>query len=174
MISEKVTVLVIQSCHALCNSMDCSPPGSSVQEISQARLLEWAAVSSSRGSSRLRGRALVSCITGRFFCYLSHQGSWSLSQTGWSWWGCYRQRQPSRASVLVCLGYRKETSQAAWLKQQKFISHSYGSQEVQGQGASRFGFWWGLVDDYLLAGFSDGLSPELVEREQTSSSVSSY
>ena len=34
-----------------CNSMDCSPPGSSVHEVSQARILEWVAVSISRGSS---------------------------------------------------------------------------------------------------------------------------
>ena len=36
---------------ALCDLMDCSPPGSSVHVISQARILEWVAVSSSRGSS---------------------------------------------------------------------------------------------------------------------------
>ena len=35
----------------LCNLMDCSPPGSSVHGISQARILEWVAFSSSRGSS---------------------------------------------------------------------------------------------------------------------------
>ena len=40
-----------QSCPILCDLMDCSPPGSSVHEISQARLLEWVAISSSRGSS---------------------------------------------------------------------------------------------------------------------------
>ena len=35
----------------LCNPMDCSPPGSSVHGIPQARILEWAAMPSSRGSS---------------------------------------------------------------------------------------------------------------------------
>ena len=35
----------------LCNPMDCSPPGSSVHGILQARILEWVAISSSRGSS---------------------------------------------------------------------------------------------------------------------------
>ena len=43
--------LVAQSCPILCNLMDCSPPGSSVHWISQARILEWVAISSSRGSS---------------------------------------------------------------------------------------------------------------------------
>ena len=40
----------LQSCLTLCNPMDCSPPASSVHGIFQARILEWAAISSSRGS----------------------------------------------------------------------------------------------------------------------------
>ena len=47
----------------LCNPMDCSPPGSSVHGISQARTLEWAAISSSRGSSPSRDRTCVSCVS---------------------------------------------------------------------------------------------------------------
>ena len=43
-----------QSYPALCDSMDCSPPGSSVHGIFQARILEWVAISSSMGSSRPR------------------------------------------------------------------------------------------------------------------------
>ena len=43
-----------QSCLTLCNPMDCSPPGSSVHGIAQARILEWIAISSSRGSSQPR------------------------------------------------------------------------------------------------------------------------
>ena len=41
----------LQSCLTLCDPMDCSPPGSSVRGILQARTLEWVAMSSSRGSS---------------------------------------------------------------------------------------------------------------------------
>ena len=40
---NRVSVLVAQSCPTLCNPMDCSPPGSSVPGISQARILEWVA-----------------------------------------------------------------------------------------------------------------------------------
>ena len=47
--------------------MDCSPPGSSVYGISQARLLEWVAISSSRGSFPPREWSSVSCLAGRFF-----------------------------------------------------------------------------------------------------------
>ena len=42
-------MLVDQSCPTLCDPMDCSPPGSSVLGISQARILEWEAISFSRG-----------------------------------------------------------------------------------------------------------------------------
>ena len=40
----KVKVLVAQSCLILCHHMDCSPPGSSVHGILQARILEWVAI----------------------------------------------------------------------------------------------------------------------------------
>ena len=40
---------VSQSCPTLCNPMDCDPPGFSVYGISQARILEWVAISFSRG-----------------------------------------------------------------------------------------------------------------------------
>ena len=48
---EKVKVLVTQSCLTLCDPMDCSPPGSSVPGILQARILDWVAMRSTRGSS---------------------------------------------------------------------------------------------------------------------------
>ena len=50
-------------------TMDCSPPGSSVHGILQARILEWVAISSSRGSSQLRDGTQVSHTAGRFFVF---------------------------------------------------------------------------------------------------------
>ena len=47
--------------------MDCSPPGFSVHGISQARILEWVAISFSRESSWPRDRTHISCLAGRFF-----------------------------------------------------------------------------------------------------------
>ena len=58
---------VAQSCLTLCDPLDCSPPGSSVHGILQARILEWAAISFSRGSSQPRDWTQVSCIAGRCF-----------------------------------------------------------------------------------------------------------
>ena len=48
--------------------MDCSPPGSSVRGIAQATILEWVAISSSKGSSWPRGQTHVSCF-GRQILY---------------------------------------------------------------------------------------------------------
>ena len=58
---------VAQSCPTLCDPMDCSPPGSSVHGILQARILEWVAISFSRRSSQPRDRTRISRIVGRRF-----------------------------------------------------------------------------------------------------------
>ena len=58
----KVKVLVTQSCPILCYPMDCSPAGSSVHGIIQAKILEWVAIPFSRGSFQHRDRTWVSCI----------------------------------------------------------------------------------------------------------------
>ena len=58
---------VAQSCLTLCDPVDCSPPGSSIHEILQARILEWVAISFSRGSSQPRDRTQVFRIAGRRF-----------------------------------------------------------------------------------------------------------
>ena len=61
-----------ESCSTLCDPMDCRPPGSSVHGISQARILEWVAISVSRASSWSRDQTHVSCVSctsfvGRWF-----------------------------------------------------------------------------------------------------------
>ena len=65
--SSTIVSEVSQSCQTLCDPVDCSPPGSSIHGILQARILEWVAISSSRGSSRPRDWTWVSFIAGRFF-----------------------------------------------------------------------------------------------------------
>ena len=60
--------LYAQSCLTLCDPMDYNPPGSSVHGISQARILEWVGISSSRGFPWPRDQTLVSpAWAGRFF-----------------------------------------------------------------------------------------------------------
>ena len=49
-----------------CDPVDCSPPGSSVHGISQARILEWIAIFSPRASSPPRDQTCLSCLAGGF------------------------------------------------------------------------------------------------------------
>ena len=63
----KVKVSATQLCLTLCHRVDYSPPGSSVHGILQARILEWVAISSSRGSSQPEDQTQVSCIAGKLF-----------------------------------------------------------------------------------------------------------
>ena len=58
---------VAQSCLTLCDPVDWSPPGSSVHGVLQARILEWVAISFSKGSSQPRNRSHVSHGAGRRF-----------------------------------------------------------------------------------------------------------
>jgi len=72
----KALVLLAQSWLALCDPMDCSPPGSCLHGILQARILEWVAIPFSRGSSWPRDRTQVSCIAGGFFTVWATGESW--------------------------------------------------------------------------------------------------
>ena len=66
--------LVTKLCLTLCDSMDCSPPGSSVHGILQGRILEWVAISFSRGSSHMKTES-TSPAWQVDSLPLSHQGS---------------------------------------------------------------------------------------------------
>ena len=63
-----------QLCLTFCNHMDCSPPGSSIHGIHQARIREWVAIPFSRRSSQLRDRTFISYILciGRQVLYHQH------------------------------------------------------------------------------------------------------
>ena len=73
---RKVKVLLAQSCPTLWDPMNCSPPGSSVHGILQARIMEWVATAFSRGSSRPRDQIQVSHIAGRFFTIWATRETW--------------------------------------------------------------------------------------------------
>ena len=73
-LTQKQGCFVAKSCPTFCDPMDCSPPGSSLHGISQARLLEWVAISFCRGSSRPRDQPMSSALAGGYLP-LSHLGS---------------------------------------------------------------------------------------------------
>ena len=88
-LASEVKLLVTQSYLTLCNPMDYNPPGSSIQEILQARLLEWVAIPFSGGSSpprdqipRIPARDLLHCR--QIIYHLSYWGS--PSYQGLSQW----------------------------------------------------------------------------------------
>ena len=64
----------LQSCPTFCDTMDCSPPGSSLHGISQARIVKWVAMPSCRRSTQARDQTYISCTAGIFFT-TDHQGS---------------------------------------------------------------------------------------------------
>ena len=72
--STAVAAWSLQSCLTLCDPTDCSPPGSSVYGILQARTLEWVAMPSSRGLSQPRDGTQVSSALQVDSLPLSHQG----------------------------------------------------------------------------------------------------
>ena len=77
----QVKVFVAQLCPTLCDLMGCNLPGSSVRGILQARILEWVAMPSSRGSSWLREWTQVSCIGRRILYHLSQNPiMWCISK----------------------------------------------------------------------------------------------
>ena len=79
-IAITVSVCVL-SCNLLCNPMDCGLPSSSIHVTFQARILEWAAISYTRGSSWPRDWICISCASwiGRRIFY--HHGTWEASIT---------------------------------------------------------------------------------------------
>ena len=67
---QSKNIQYLSLCQLLCDPMHCSRPGSSIHGIFEARILEWVAISCSRGSFRPRDQthvSCISCITGIFF-----------------------------------------------------------------------------------------------------------
>ena len=93
--NECVCAKSLWSCLTLCNPMDCSLPGSSVHGIVQARILEWVAMPSSKGSFWPRNQMLISYIS----C-IGRQGG-VLSTTNLGNPGFYKLGSPVIVWVVV-------------------------------------------------------------------------
>ena len=68
-----------QLCLTLCDPVECSPPGSSVHGILQARVLEWVAISFSRGSSPPRDRTSISYVSWLAGGFFTTSATWEVS-----------------------------------------------------------------------------------------------
>ena len=75
--------LVSQSCLTFCNPKDCSPLGSSFQGISQARILEWVAISLSRDPPNpgMKSDTWDFCIRIFFYCWATREAHWLTLHT---------------------------------------------------------------------------------------------
>ena len=94
---------LLQSGPTLCNLIDCSPPGSFVHGILQARILEWVAMPSSRGYSQPRDWTLVSqgsCIAGRSFTIWTTREAPIL-------WCVYLKNKDSLKTTTIALSHLK-------------------------------------------------------------------
>ena len=100
-----------QSCPTLWDPMDCSPPSSSVRGISPARILEWVAISSSKGYSWPRDRTRISCI-GRRVHY--HWANWEAHTRG--------------------LGVPNIPNKASWWKRQANLADGKRAPRLAGSG----------------------------------------
>ena len=79
----------------LCDPIDCSPPGSSIRAICQARILEWVAISHSRGSSWPRDRICVS--------WVSHIGRSPPGKPSYRWNSALKEGWYYTHLSMVCL-----------------------------------------------------------------------
>ena len=109
-------------CLTLCNPMDCSPPGSSVHGIFQARILEWVTISSSRGSSQPRDRTLVTCVSciGRRILY--HCATWEAPSH--KCLGCYFTIM-SKMHKLTFTSYKNNDKWMRHLPSRSFLSLTF-------------------------------------------------
>ena len=89
-----LTCLVSQSCLTLWDPIDCSPPGSSVHGILQARILEWVSMLSSRGSFQPRDGTQVSHIAGWFFTI------WATSENSEKPNNCQSSKRMSKEATM--------------------------------------------------------------------------
>ena len=95
----------VKSCPTLCDPVDCRPSGSSVHGISQARILEWVAISFSRGSSRPRDRTQVFCIAGRCFNLWATRKA-QLEETNFASQGSRDMETSKYTKTCICISYR--------------------------------------------------------------------
>ena len=117
----------LQPCPTLSNPMDCSPPASSVHGILQAKILEWVAMASSRGSSQSRDWtriSYISCFGRQILYHQLHPGSpyiyvypplfwisfWNHFPLGsvWDKWTWYREPRTLDDFQMHCMTFPRQ------------------------------------------------------------------
>ena len=100
---------VAQSCLTLCEPVDCSLPGSSIHGILQARILEWVAISFSRGSSPPRDWTQISHIAGRCFnLWVTREAPRYINNLYWYIYICIYMYIHIYVCVYICIYISEE------------------------------------------------------------------
>ena len=110
--------------------MDCSPPGSCVHGILQARILKWVAISFSRGSARSRDQTWVICITSKFFTI------WATTES------LYGVRKTKTYVWEVNLYYDTEATECILKKE---VCHEQKSSPQKSQNVKHW--WYSIKND---------------------------
>ena len=76
--SSAATDKLLQSCQTLCDRMDHNLPGSTAHGILQARILQWVAMTLSRGSSQPRDWTCISCLLQRVGRFFTTSATWEV------------------------------------------------------------------------------------------------
>ena len=129
---------VAQSCPALWDPMDYSLPGSSIHGIFQASVLEWVAISFSRGSSAPRDRTQVSRITGRHFTI------WATRKALSSQWK-FRKRAFQAQEEASAKALRLEADFCIWRKRENIAGKFFMSLNRQRSWSTAGGGGWGVI-----------------------------
>ena len=90
-ITIRLSFMHVQSCLTLCDPVDCSPPGSSLHGIFQARILEQVVISYSKGPFQPRDQIHVSCISCIDRQILFHRTTWEAHKNDTAMWKTIRQ-----------------------------------------------------------------------------------
>ena len=132
----------LQSCVTLCDPVDCSPSGFSVHGILQARILQWVAMTSSRGSSWPRDWTCVSCdssIAGGFFTTATGSlsrgpananlmKSWCVSEV--------RNRESGSTHVKVLINFARRRICEEWKDQFETLTKKTHAVKIRSQTPS--------------------------------------
>ena len=131
---QRNLVVVIESLWSystLCDPMDCSSPGSSIQGISQARILEWVAIPFSRRTSQPRGQTRTSC-SGRQVLY--HWATWEAHRGTWQATVCGvpKDSDTTKQQQQHCLGYKTSPQALSYFfKKPAFVQLQFNARSLQ-------------------------------------------
>ena len=129
---------VTQSCPILCNPMDCSPPGFSIHGISQARILKWVAMPSSRGSSRPRDRTHVFCIGRQILYHWPTREAPNITFILKRWWRMFWRERAEGGCLWELMSLQEEIP-----CQEKVQNHLEGIHPLPPGRVWKVSIWWG-------------------------------